>query len=115
MRLFAGTPWDRPPVCERCGRQEGDCSCGPMVELTALTPPEKQSAKLAVERRKRGKIVTVVRGLSASESDLPALLVRFKNDCGAGGTLDGDALEIQGNHLERLRKLLTEIGYKVRD
>jgi hypothetical protein len=61
-----------------------------------------------------GKVVTVLRGLSARENDLPALLSRLKNQCGAGGTLDGDDLEIQGNHLERLRTLLSEAGFTVR-
>ena len=79
-----------------------------------MIPPNKQTAKLAVEKRKKGKVVTVVRGLTAEANDFPALLARLKNACGAGGTLDGESLEVQGDHLERLRKLLGEIGYKVR-
>lgn len=58
--------------------------------------------------------MTVIRGLSAIADDLPALLTRLKNQCGAGGTLDGETLEIQGNHLERLRTLLGDAGYNVR-
>jgi translation initiation factor 1 len=80
-----------------------------------LTPPEKQTARLAVEKRKKGKIVTVVRGLAAEENDLPALLGRLKAACGAGGTVKDDLLEIQGDHLERVRGLLAGIGYRVRD
>jgi translation initiation factor 1 len=68
---------------------------------------------LSVEKRKKGKVVTVIRGLSARENDLPGLLSRLKNQCGAGGTLDEDALEIQGNHLDRLRTLLCESGYEI--
>jgi translation initiation factor 1 len=79
-----------------------------------LVPPEKQTATLAVEKRRKGKVVTVVRGLSATDNDHPALLTRLKSACGAGGTLDGDVLEIQGEHLERLRTLLAGLGYKVR-
>lgn len=114
MGLLSGTAWDRPPVCERCDKLESECSCPPEAESSSLIPPSKQMAKLAVEKRKKGKIVTVVRGLTADANDLPALLARLKNACGAGGTLDGDLLEVQGDHLERLRKLLGEIGYKVR-
>jgi translation initiation factor 1 len=79
-----------------------------------LTPPEKQTARLAVERRKKGKVVTVVQGLSADKNDLPALLGRLKAACGAGGTIKDDELEIQGDHLERLRGLLAGIGYRIR-
>jgi len=114
MGLFAGTPWDRPPVCERCEKPESECSCPPEPAPSNLIPPNKQTAKLAVEKRKKGKVVTVVRGLAAEANDLPVLLARLKNTCGAGGTLDGESLEVQGDHLERLRKLLGELGYKVR-
>ena len=112
MRLFEGTQWDRPPRCEQCGELEEDCTCPPPPRV--LTPPEKQTARLAVEKRKKGKVVTVVRGLSAEENDLPALLGQLKTACGAGGTLKDDLLEIQGNHVERVRGLLTGIGYRVR-
>ena len=78
------------------------------------TPPEKQTARLAVERRKKGKVVTVVRGLPAEENDLPALLGQLKAACGAGGTVKGDLLEIQGDYLERVRGLLADAGYRVR-
>jgi len=79
-----------------------------------LTAPEKQTARLNVEKRKKGKTVTVVRGLSVEENDLPALLVTLKTACGAGGTLKDGLLEIQGNHLERIRDLLADVGYRVR-
>jgi translation initiation factor 1 len=112
MRLFEGTPWDRPPRCDRCGELEETCTCPPPPKV--LTPPEKQTARLAVERRKKGKVVTVVRGLPADQNDLPGLLGQLKAACGAGGTIKDDELEVQGEHLERLRGLLGEIGYRVR-
>ena len=112
MRLFEGTQWDRPPRCERCGELEESCTCPPPPK--ALTAPEKQTARLNVEKRKRGKVVTLVRGLPTEENDLPALLGRLKAACGAGGTIKDQLLEIQGNHLERVRDLLRERGYRVR-
>lgn len=114
MRLFAGTPWDRPPVCARCGQLESECACPPEAPARELLPPAKQTARLALEKRKQGKRVSVIRGLAAEANDLPALLTRLKSACGAGGTLTTEGLEIQGDHLERLRALLAEIGYKVR-
>lgn len=115
MRLLEGTPWDRPPRCERCGRLESECACPAESPVKKLVPPEKQTATLAVEKRRKGKVVTVVRGLAAADNDQPALLSRLKSACGAGGTLDGDVLEIQGEHLEHLRTLLSGLGYKVRE
>ncbi|MEQ8790459.1 MAG: translation initiation factor [Pirellulaceae bacterium] len=111
MRLFEGTPLDRPPRCETCGELEAQCTCPPPPKQ--YLAPEKQTARLAVEKRKKGKVVTVVRGLSAEDNDLPALLAQLKNACGAGGTIKDQQLELQGDHLERLRGKLADIGYRV--
>jgi len=59
-----------------------------------LTPPHNQTARLAVEKRKKGKVVTVVRGLPADQNDLRGLLGQLKAACGAGGTVKDDELEI---------------------
>lgn len=72
-----------------------------------------QTVRLAIEKRRKGKLVTVIRGLSTRGNDLPALLARLKDRCGAGGSLEGDALEIQGDQRQRLRTILGEAGYKV--
>lgn len=115
MRLFAGTPFDIPPTCDRCGVLEADCKCPPLSKPPATrTPPERQTAKLAVEKRKKGKVVTVVRGLPAAENDLPDVLTRLKNACGAGGAVKDDELEIQGAHLDRAAEVLRGIGYRVK-
>jgi translation initiation factor 1 len=111
-RLFSGTPWDRPPKCDRCGELIEECGCAP--ETPPRIPPEQQLAKLAIEKRQRGKTVTVVRGLATEGNDLPALLVDLKNACASGGTLKDDTLEVQGSHLDRVRKLLEKLGYKTR-
>ena len=111
MRLFEGTPWDRPPRCDRCGQLEAECTCPPAPP--PRIPPERQTASLAVEKRAKGKIATVVRGLPAEGNDLAGLLTQLKNACGAGGTVKDETIEIQGRHLERVREVLRQIGYRV--
>lgn len=112
MRLFEGTPFDRPPRCEVCGQLESECSCPPPEPHRV--PPEKQTARLALEKRKGGRQVTVVRGLATEGHDLAGLLSKLKLGCGAGGTLKEDLLEIQGDQVDRVREMLLELGYKVR-
>ena len=112
MRLFTGTKFDQPPKCDRCGALETDCACPPLP--AARIPPAEQVARLAVEKRRKGKVVTVIRGLLAAGNDLPALLSRLKSQCGAGGTIEGECLEIQGKHVERIRVALSEMGYRVK-
>lgn len=112
MGLFAGTPFDRPAVCEHCDRPEVECICPPPPRQ--VVPPEKQTLRLAIEKRKKGKMVTVIRDL-APEPDVQAeLLTRLKTLCGAGGTLREGTLEIQGEHLPRVREALTKLGYRIR-
>ncbi len=114
-RLFAGTPFDIPPKCDRCGALEADCKCPPLPPAPPpRIPPCEQTARLAVEKRNKGKLVTVVRGLPAIGNDLPELLTWLKSTCGAGGSLADDALEIQGKHLDRVRAALVERGYRVK-
>ena len=112
MRLFAGTEFDIPPRCDRCNQLEEECTCPP--EPPPRLDPAKQTARVRQEKRKRGKMVTVVEGLPAEGNDLPALLTQLKTTCGAGGTLKEDTLEIQGSHVERVCDCLVAIGYRVR-
>ncbi|VAX39162.1 Translation initiation factor SUI1-related protein [hydrothermal vent metagenome] len=118
MRLFEGTPFDRPPHCERCDALETECQCPP--ESIPPTPPEKQTAHILIEKRKRQKVVTLIKGLSPEETDLPKLLTILKSLCGAGGTLKQGTLkqrtlEIQGNHLSKITQHLKEMGYCIQN
>ncbi len=113
-RLFAGTPWDRAPTCERCGRPEADCSCPAPVADAQRIPPEQQTARLTVERRAKGKLVTVITALDPAGNDLNELATRLKNACGSGGTVKDGKIELQGDRLEAAEQILREIGYKTR-
>lgn len=112
MRLFEGTTFDRPPRCDRCGALEAECSCPPPAVVERA--PEKQTLRLQVENRKRGKQVTAVRGLKLSEAAMASLLAKLKNSCGAGGTIDEGVIEIQGAQLDRIRTVLEAMGYRVK-
>ena len=113
-RLFAGTPWDREPTCDRCGRLESECSCPPLTPEAKRIPPEQQTARLMTERRAKGKLVTVIAGLAPGHNDLNELATRLKNACGAGGTEKDGQIELQGDHLKAAERLLKTIGYKTK-
>ncbi len=113
MGLFAGTKWDVPSRCDRCEKLESECTCPPLKEQKTLLDPSKQTARVMLEKRKKGKLVSVVRGLLAKDNDLPSLLTKLKNSCGAGGTIDNDTLEIQGDHVSKIQSILKEMGYRI--
>lgn len=113
-RLFAGTPFDRPPTCDRCGRLEAECACPPIVVEPVRLPPEDQTARLKVERRPKGKVVTLVSGLDPEGNDIDALAAKLKTRCGSGGTVKDGAIELQGDHLAVAETALKAIGYRVK-
>ena len=109
MRLFEGTQWDVPPRCDRCEELEADCQCPPPVNIV---DPSSQKLKIRVEKRKRGKVVTVICGL-ANDDARTGLLTDLKNLVGSGGTIREDNLEIQGDHVANLSSFLAERGYVI--
>jgi translation initiation factor 1 len=113
-RLFAGTPFDIPPTCSRCGDPVENCDC-PAEQPNApeWLPPSQQRVKVRRDRRKHKRVVTVIWGLSPEESDLKTLLSQLKSKCGAGGAIEDASIEIQGDHVQRVSDLLKQIGYRL--
>lgn len=114
QRLFSGTPFDRPPTCERCGQPDPECTCPPAPTGTEPVRllPESQTAKLKLEKRPRGKVVTLVAGLDPVGNDLAALASRLKARCGTGGTVKEGLIELQGDHVNDAEVALRALGYK---
>lgn len=112
MRLFEGTQFDRPPRCEVCEELEEECVCPPASVV--LTPASKQIARIGLEKRKRGKLMTVIRDLVDEHDHLPDLLTTLKNHCGAGGALKDGVMEIQGDQVVRVREKLQALGYRTK-
>jgi translation initiation factor 1 len=59
-----------------------------------------------------GKAVSVVHGLPRRE--LAAVATDLKKLCGAGGTVKDGAVEIQGDHREKIAERLRAQGYSVK-
>ena len=124
-RLFAGTPFDIPPECDDCGKLETECICtaaekqarqAERERKAALLPPEQQTARVSLEKRKGKRKVTVVQGLTAAANDLPDLLKQLQSACGSGGSVKAkeDIVELQGDHIGAVRDKLAQLGYRVK-
>jgi translation initiation factor 1 len=59
-----------------------------------------------------GKTVTVVRGLPVG--DLQPVASELKRHCGSGGAVKAAAVEIQGDHREKVAARLQAKGYRVK-
>ncbi len=77
--------------------------------------PRDGVVRILRDRKARGgKTVTVIAGVQGSPDQLAQLTSELKRMCGTGGTLRGEAIEIQGDHRERLQAELTRRGYRVK-
>lgn len=90
----------------------------PQGEAPAKPPPapSTKSVARAVVRLQRtgrgGKEVTVVEHLDLRDAEREKWLKTLKAALGCGGSVEGDALVLQGDHRERLPKLLSARGVK---
>ncbi|MEB3229459.1 MAG: translation initiation factor [Leptolyngbyaceae bacterium] len=78
-------------------------------------PPNQQDIRIQTTRKgKGGKTVTVLTGFQSSPDTLKALLKKLKAQCGSGGTVKDQELEIQGDHAEALLQRLEALGYRAK-
>ena len=100
-------------VCAGCGLPERECRCSSKGSEAPV--PVRVVAKLRVEKAGRGgKAVTVVYDLPRNAVFLKTLARELKQACGAGGTIQEDTIEIQGDLRDRIRELLVKKGFGVR-
>ncbi|MFC4357244.1 stress response translation initiation inhibitor YciH [Halobium salinum] len=66
------------------------------------------------DTRRYGKAMTIIEGFEDGE-DLRELASSLKRSLACGGTVEGDTIELQGNHVARVPDLLREHGYAVEE
>jgi translation initiation factor 1 len=78
-------------------------------------PPKQQNLRIQASKTgRKGKTVTVIIGWQHSPEQLTQLLKQLKNLCGSGGTVKDSAIELQGDHKQKLQQFLTDLGYKAK-
>jgi len=83
------------------------------VQSLAIDPSQQQ-VRLHLDRKGGGKIVSIVRGLQESNDVLTVIAKDLKKGCGVGGSVKNGEILIQGNHREKIQKLLSKKGYAVK-
>ncbi len=64
---------------------------------------------------RKGKVFTVVSGLEHNPDTMNDIARLLKQYCGAGGTVKGREIEIQGDQRVRVQQKLKELNYILRD
>lgn len=109
--LFAGTSLERPVTCEWCEQLLNACRC-PRDASGKVLLPGQQTVTARMEKRGKGKVMTVAAGFDSSASDLPAILKQLKAACGAGGTIEDGVICVQGDQREKVAATLRQLGYQ---
>jgi translation initiation factor 1 len=101
--------------CPECGRSVEDCRCRRSKPAQPVTRAGDGIVRVGRETQgRKGKGVTVIRGLPLAGEALAELATRLKKRCGSGGTVDAGVIEIQGDHRDLLVEELGKLGYRVR-
>jgi translation initiation factor 1 len=70
--------------------------------------------RIRLDRRASDRVVTVVTGLPGSPAEIAALAKALKSACGTGGTVKDGALELQGDHRDKVEAALAARGLRSR-
>ena len=87
----------------------------PQTKEPAAAPSAGSAAgriRIRLDRRASNRLVTVVTGLPGSAAEIAALARSLKLACGTGGTLKDGALELQGDHRDKVEAVLSAAGMK---
>ena len=91
-------------VCSTCGLPKDLGGCGTISM-------EQQLVKVRLETRKWGKPTTVIEGIDAKSVDLSGLAGKLKSYCACGGTAKDNLILLQGDHRDKVRKVLVQQGF----
>ncbi len=101
--VFSTDPdWEKK--CETCGNLFAECVCNKLNTKTF----KDQTAFIKRDRKGRGgKTVSIITNLSG---DIKSLQKELQKKCASGGALKNGAIEIQGDHLSKIKNILQEKG-----
>ena len=90
-------------ICPKCGLPKQACVCEQIVKGS-------QKITVTTDKKRYGKIVTVVSGFE-SGIDIKQITKALKNKLACGGTYKGNMIELQGDHRDKIKSLLVELGF----
>lgn len=85
-------------VCPGCSKPVAQCVC-----KVKARPVGDGIVRVSRETAgRKGKGVTVIKGVPLDDEALTALAKQLKASCGSGGTVKDGVVEIQGDHLDKV-------------
>lgn len=91
-------------ICSQCGLPKELCVCETIAK-------ESQAIIVSSEKKKFGKVETVVEGIDSKEIDIKDLGKQLKQKLACGGTVKNNKIELQGDHKQKVKAFLIEFGF----
>jgi len=91
-------------ICPICGLPKDLCVCEEVAK-------EQQYIFIKVGKRRYGKEVTIIEGINSNEINLNELAKFLKSKLACGGTVKNGVIELQGNHISKVKELLVKKGF----
>ena len=86
--------------------------CGGLPpEICEQLSAEEQIIKIRLEKRRFGREVTIIEGIDEREFNLKRIASQLKSRLATGGTAKDGRIELQGDHRQRVKKLLVDMGF----
>jgi translation initiation factor 1 len=99
-------------MCPACRHPIASCVC---ASQSAAPPRGDGVVRVSRESKGRGgKVVTVVRGVTADAAALATLGKQLRAACGSGGTVKEGVIEVQGDHCDGVIAHLKQSGWVVK-
>ncbi|MBI4021511.1 MAG: translation initiation factor [Candidatus Aenigmarchaeota archaeon] len=90
-------------ICPKCGLNKELCVCEALAK-------EKEKIRISSIKRRYGKFITVVGGMS-KDVDIKNVLKELKTRLACGGTIKDGMIELQGNHRDKVKAILEKLGF----
>ena len=91
-------------ICSKCGLPQDLCVCETIAK-------EEQRIRIRTDRKRYGKLMTIIEGIESDNIDLKQLTKKLKNKFACGGTFKEGRIELQGNHIGRVKQELIKLGF----
>jgi translation initiation factor 1 len=72
---------------------------------------ESQRINVYLDKKKFGKVYTVIEGIDSKEIDMKELTKKLKSKFACGGTAKEGKIELQGDHKQKVKDVLIEAGF----
>ena len=97
-------------ICPGCNNPVKQCTC-----RKKILPSGDGNVRVSRETKgRKGKGVTLIKGLDMDAGNLALTSKKLKVMCGSGGTVKEGVIEIQGDHIERILDYLKKQGVRAK-